>query len=67
MSIELINIYRERLDAELSTDENADYRRGFYAGSLMALLEAQAASKPYVAMDTEGMNLESFKYKTKGK
>jgi len=31
--------YREKFLSEINTDENADYRRGFYAGGLFAILE----------------------------
>ncbi len=31
--------YREKFLSEMNTDENADYRRGFYAGCLFATLE----------------------------
>ena len=34
-----IEEYRKKFLDEMNTDENADYRRGFYAGCLVAALE----------------------------
>ena len=39
---ELIKITGKNFDDELSTDENADYRRGFLAGTLYAQLQLKA-------------------------
>ena len=42
-----IDQYRKKFLDELDTDENADYRRGFYAGCLFAALESDK-EKVYV-------------------
>lgn len=36
-----IEQYRKKFLEEMNTDENTDYRRGFYAGCLMAALELE--------------------------
>lgn len=45
MTNELLKQYRAKFLKEMDTDENADYRRGFYAGCVFAILETKEAQK----------------------